>query len=144
MSFKVIAGTDIDEIRDTHPGWTEEECREAQQRVAFAAFGFDPPSKAPLSFAVGAKIQFAGEKRSYTVKAASGRFAICTKPFNLRHTTLYTIVDLKRNVRGRENLIFGMGFETDEQCERALERLIGGESEVSYRHYVPLEIEAVI
>lgn len=92
----------------------------------------------------GARVRFSGEVRPYTVRVSNERFAVCTKLFNLRHTSLYTIVDLKRNVRGRENLIFGMGFETDEQCEQALERLISGESEVSYRHYVPLEIEAVI
>ena len=59
---------------------------------------------------------------------------------NIFHTVLYTIIDLQRNVRGTENLVFGMGFETDEDCADALDRLEKGESEVSYRNYVALEI----
>lgn len=90
---------------------------------------------------VGQKIKFTGEAQAYTVRACSDRFWICTKPFNARRTVLYTIVDTERQVRGKENLIFGMGFETDEQCKQALDRLVTGESEVSHRHrnHVPLE-----
>jgi hypothetical protein len=95
------------------------------------------------SAAAGAKIKFFEERCRYTIRAADGRWFVCTKPFNLRRTTLYTIIDLERQERGRENLVFGMGFETDEDCQRALERLENGESEVSYRHCIPLVIERV-
>jgi len=88
---------------------------------------------------VGDKIKFKEEKQAYTIRACDGRFLICTKPFNLRRTVIYTIVDLREKVRGTENLIFCMGFNTEEQCNEALKRLQDGESEVSYRNRIPLE-----
>jgi len=88
----------------------------------------------------GDKIKFAGEQQRYTVRACDNRFAVCTKPFNLMGTVLYTIVDLFQGVRGTENLIFCAGFETDEQCQQALARLVTGETEVSRRNRVKLVI----
>lgn len=55
---------------------------------------------------IGDKIKFKNEKQRYTVKAKSERFLICTKPFNLRKTCLYSIIDLNRLIRGTNNLIF--------------------------------------
>lgn len=49
-----------------------------------------------MIFKRGQKIWFEGEKRPYTVRACDERFAICTKPFNLRKTVLYTIIDKKQ------------------------------------------------
>ena len=95
------------------------------------------------AYPVGCRIKFAGEKRSYTVQAANGRFLVCTKPFNPKRTVLYTIVDLEEQVRGTEDLIFCMGFETPELCREALARLAAGESEVSHRNRVRLDIERV-
>lgn len=89
---------------------------------------------------VGDKILFKSEKKSYTVMACDERFIVCTKPFNVKKTVLYTIIDINRNVRGTENLIFCMGFETNDDCQEALKRLQLGESEVSYRNYVKLDI----
>lgn len=86
----------------------------------------------------GSKVQFAEERRSYTVRAIGLRFAVCTKPFNPRHTVLYTIIDIKEKVRGTENLVFGMGAETNEQCENMLRRLESGETEISRRNLIPL------
>jgi len=37
-----------------------------------------------------------------------------------------------------------MGFETDEECNDALDRLQKGESEVSYRNFVVLDIVRVV
>jgi hypothetical protein len=91
----------------------------------------------------GDKVWFPGEKQGYTVRACDERYAVCTKPFNPRKTVLYTIIDLKENIRGTENLIFCMGFETDELCMEALCRLIAGESEVSHRNRIPLVIEKI-
>lgn len=96
-----------------------------------------------LNLIVDDKILFAEEKRAYTVQACDERFVICTKPFNAKKTVIYSIIDFERNVRGTENLIFGMGFETREECEEALTRLKSGETEVSYRNFIPLEIEKV-
>ena len=74
---------------------------------------------------VGSKVKFREEKLRYTVQASDGRYAICTKPFNVRHTVLYTICDFQIGMRGPENLVFGMGAETREQCEEMLDRLNG-------------------
>lgn len=93
---------------------------------------------------VGDRIWFSGEKQGYTVKACNDRYIICTKPFNLRKTVLYTIIDLDENIRGTENLIFCMGFKTNEKCSEALERLISGQSEVSHRNRVQLNITKII
>jgi hypothetical protein len=74
---------------------------------------------------VGSKVKFASEKMRYTVQASDERFSICTKPFNLKRTVLYSIIDFDEDVRGPENLIFGMGAETRKQCEEMLDRLNG-------------------
>ena len=38
ISWEVIPGTDINEIRQAHPDWTEDQCREEQHKAAVAAF----------------------------------------------------------------------------------------------------------
>lgn len=100
-----------------------------------------PAVTATNQFSVGDKIKFANERRRYTVQAASSRFLVCTKPFPLHKTVLYSIVDFERNIRGTENLVFGFGAKTREQCQEMLERLESGETEISYRNRVPLVIE---
>lgn len=96
-----------------------------------------------IQFKVGQKIWFSDLKRPYTVRACNSRFAVCTQPFNLQKTVMYTIIDIDKRIRGTENLVFCMGFETDEQCENALERLTCGDSEVSRRNFVGLDIVKV-
>jgi len=91
----------------------------------------------------GAKIKFKSERQRYTVRASNTAYAVCTKPFNAQKTVLYTIVDLVNNVRGAENLIFGFGAETDEQCQEMLERITDGETEVSYRTRLALDIDTI-
>lgn len=90
---------------------------------------------------LGDKIKFSEEKQKYTVRAISGRYAVCTKPFNVRKTVLYTVVDFEQKIRGTENLVFGLGAETDEQCKEMLNRLDSGETEVSYRNRIKLKID---
>ena len=99
-----------------------------------------------MEFKVGDRIKFKSEKQSYRICAADERFAVCIKPFNLRKTTIYTIVDLERGVRGPDNRIFCEGYETDEDAERALKQLQSGEIEVSHRssRYLDLDIEKII
>lgn len=97
----------------------------------------------PYHFYGGEKVKFKEEKQRYTVRYASRRYAICTKPFNAQKTVLYTIIDQWEQVRGPENLVFGMGAETDVDCLEMLVRLLDDESEVSSRHDLPLDIEAV-
>lgn len=108
---------------------------------------------------VGTKVKLANERQRYVVQASSDRYAVCTKPLNAitrlgnrkyRHTktVLYTILDFEENVRGTENLVFGMGAETREDCEDMLKRLtvddpMNERSEVSHRNRVTLNIEAM-
>lgn len=92
----------------------------------------------------GQRVWFNGEARPYRVRASNGRFAVCTKPFNLRRTVLYTVVDEDEKVRGTENLVFGLGAETDEQCRAMLVRLVAGETCVSHRNRVPLDVKRVL
>lgn len=89
---------------------------------------------------VGTRIWFLDEKRPYHVRARSWRYLICTKPFNLKHTVLYTVIDIVNGIRGTENLIFGAGAETTAHCEAMLERLMDGETEISHRNKALLEI----
>lgn len=91
----------------------------------------------------GAKVKFAGEVQRYTIQASNDQFAVCTKPFNAQKTVLYTVMWFEKSVRGTENLIFGMGAETQEQCEEMLERLSTGQSKISGRNCVALEIESI-
>lgn len=90
---------------------------------------------------VGDKITFNEERMSYTIRACNERYAVCTKPFNPRRTVLYTIVDFENNIRGTENFIFGMGAETKQDCEEMLKRLISGETEISHRNRISLNIK---
>lgn len=90
---------------------------------------------------VGTKIKFTEEKQKYTVRASNAVYTICTKPFNPKNTVLYTIISWLENIRGVENLIFGMGAENNEQCEEMLERLTEGNSRVSHRNNIKLNIE---
>lgn len=91
---------------------------------------------------VGTRIWFVGEKRPYRVRARNARYLVCTKPANLHRTVYYTIVDLEEGIRGTENLIFGMGAESDQDCEEMIERLSGHEdpTEISHRNRVPLNV----
>ena len=98
---------------------------------------------------VGTKLKFFNEKQAYTVRASNVAFCVCTKPLNRiksrgggkyehKKTVLYTVIDWTKKVRGTENLVFGFGAETDEQCQQMLERLTQGESEISHRNNVPM------
>lgn len=99
---------------------------------------------------VGSKIYFTGERRPYRIRARSKRFLVCTKPFALQKTVLYCICDLELNIRGPENLVFGMGAESDKDCEEIIWRLEGRDSEsgldrteVSHRNRVPLRVDRI-
>jgi hypothetical protein len=80
--------------------------------------------------AVGDRVKFAEEAQRYTVRAVTrgGRFAICTKPFNPRRTVLYSVIDFRRGVRGRDNY-YGLGYESDEDIASALHQFQHTEDE---------------
>ena len=56
------------------------------------------------------RIKFKSEKQSYKVMASSDRYMICVKPFNARNTFLYSIVDLKEQMRGPDNYLWAKHF----------------------------------
>ncbi|EHG33255.1 hypothetical protein [Enterocloster clostridioformis] len=87
------------------------------------------------------KIYIPTDKRPYTVKARDNRYIICTKPFNLKHTVLYFIIDLKDKWRAPDDRVFCSGYDTDEQCQEQLKKLQSGEIKLSWRRGVPLDIE---
>lgn len=95
------------------------------------------------AYALGMRIKFEEEKRSYVIRACSKRYLVCTKPFNARSTTIYTVVDLEQQIRGTEGVL-GPGWETDEDCAESLERLMSGETQVSRRNRIDLKIERVM
>jgi len=92
----------------------------------------------------GDKVWFDSMRMAFTVRCSNERFAICTRPFALKKTVLYCIVDLVEKVRGPEDLVFGFGAETDQQCQEMLERVTKGESKVSYRRVLPLVIQRIL
>jgi hypothetical protein len=81
-------------------------------------------------FEVGDRVTFFGDLQPFKVQAAGTRFVVLTRPYNPKRTTTYTIMDLEEWVRGTENLVFSMGFETREQCEEALARLESRDEEI--------------
>lgn len=110
---------------------------------------------------VGDRVKLGATKRQWTVRGvtAGGRFAILTQPFNPKRTVLYTVIDFKRGVRGKDDH-YGLGYETDEQIDDALKMFQNtedheagmegrwqqeGHADVSYRaaNYVDLDIQAI-
>lgn len=89
----------------------------------------------------GDKIKFLEERFNYTVRAAGKRFAVCTRPHF--KTIMYTVLDLVDQVRSTENLVFCFGAETDRQCRDMLKRIESGETELSRRNMIPLNIVGI-
>lgn len=87
---------------------------------------------------VGDNVFIYEHTRPFKVRCRDERYIICTKPFNVKHTVLYFIIDLERGVRGPDDRVFCCGYETDEQCAERLRELQNGEIEVSYRRSVAL------
>ena len=81
----------------------------------------------------GDSVRLIGERIPYKVRCVGSRYAICTKPFNLKHTVQYFIIDNKKEIRGPDDRVFCAGYETKEQCIERLNELENGEMEVSKR-----------
>lgn len=92
----------------------------------------------------GSKVWFDGEKQGYTVQARTNRYLICTKPFNLKRTVIYCIIDTVELIRGAENLVFGLGAETKLDCIEMLLRLEINRTQISRRNRVELKITKII
>ena len=89
---------------------------------------------------LGDKIKLGNQKQRFTVKAINNRYAILTKPFNLKHTVIYTIIDFKERKRNRNNLVFNIyDYSKQEDIDQCLKDLESGEVELSYRGIRELE-----
>lgn len=88
-----------------------------------------------IPVSVGDRIWFAEERIGYTIQAVSSdaRWAACTKPFPLHRTVIYTVIDFQRALRGVDDCIGSLGYETREECQRAIEAFEAGEFEHSRR-----------
>ena len=94
-----------------------------------------------MTYKVGDKIRFAEEKKPYTIRACNDRFLICTKPFAPKHTVLYTIVDLQKEIRGTDWWVLGIyDYINDSDCKQCLDDLVSGECEISHRNRIKLNI----
>ena len=91
---------------------------------------------------VGDRVTFSGEVKSYKVRAVSPdeRYAICTKPFNLKKTVIYSIIDFEENRRASDDRIFCSGYETDDDVAERMNELVSGKLALSRRHSCPLHI----
>lgn len=89
------------------------------------------------------RIWFEEEKKPYKVRCHNERYAICTKPYNFRpETVIYTIVDFQEKIRGTDFYSIGpYDYYTQEDCDNALQDLINGEMEISYRNRIELKIK---
>jgi hypothetical protein len=99
------------------------------------------------SLCIGDRLWLDDKRQSWTVQARGDRYIVLTKPFNLQHTTIYTVIDLELGIRGRDNW-YGLGYETRKECEDALARFEApGEdhdsAEISTRSNVTLDITRV-
>lgn len=93
-----------------------------------------------MTYKIGQQIWFwDDDAQPYIIQAAGPRFLVCTFPHE--DTVMYTIVDLVNYVRGTENLIFGAGAETPQLCAEMQDRLETGETEISRRNVVLLQIK---
>lgn len=88
---------------------------------------------------VGDSVYIPDEDETYTVRARDDNFIICTRPYE--DTVAYFIIDLEEKRRGPDNIVFGSGYETDEQCEDRLKELQTDEIEISMRYGINLDIE---
>lgn len=100
-----------------------------------------------LEYTVGDKIYFKGDKKPFRIQACNERYIIATKPFNLKKTFLYTIVDFERCVRGRDNHYCAFEYDDPKEAAEALKCLETQEPLelcVSYRHFIPLDILHIV
>ena len=82
---------------------------------------------------VGDKVYVPNEKKPYKVRTRDDRYIICTKPYNPRHTVLYTIfeahvekVDITEMGDKTRKVLTAINCEYAERCERMYKRIQEG------------------
>jgi hypothetical protein len=96
---------------------------------------------------IGDRIYFKDDKKPYTVMACNELFAICTKPFNLQKTCLYTIIDWRKGKRNRNNMVFNpYDYTKQEDINECLKHLSNPEHicEISHRGAVDIDIVRIV
>lgn len=93
---------------------------------------------------VGDSVWFKEEVKPYIVRAISSKFAILTKPFNLRKTYFYTIIDLKDGVRSSDDRLFSDSYLTDSDCIQRLDELNRGVIKLSLKEAISCTITRIV
>lgn len=87
------------------------------------------------------RIKFQEEKLSYKVVAKDDRYMVCIKPFNVKKTYLYTMVDLLEKIRGTDGFVFQIfDYQKEQDAKQYIEMLKTGEIQISKRNRIPLNI----
>ena len=88
---------------------------------------------------VGDTVKFADDKRVYTIRAMSSRYAICTTPYPKLGSVFYTIIDNEQMIRGPNDLVLNIyDYTLETECEKSLKDLLDTNIGISRRRSVPL------
>lgn len=91
---------------------------------------------------VGDKVYFLSQKSPMTVKARSGRYAICTEPFYRQKTVYYSILDFETQWKAPNDLVFNIyNYEDEESINESLRDLMQGKYELSQKRGIVLDID---
>ena len=71
----------------------------------------------------GAKIQWKGQKIKFKVVARNDNFIIITRPYNIKKTFEYSILDLEYMECNKDNYYCRYNYQDIEECKKALEEL---------------------
>ena len=90
----------------------------------------------------GDKVYFLSQKSPMTVKARSGRYAICTEPFYRQKTVYYSILDFEAQWKAPNDLVFNVyDYEDQASIDESLRDLMAGKYELSQRRGMVLDID---
>lgn len=94
----------------------------------------------------GSRVRFAESRRSWRVRAvsATGRYVGLSSPNNLAGSDFYTVIDTVDLVRGPDDRFLGGAWITDDDFTEHLAELEAGESSISQRRRVELDIAEVL
>ena len=71
----------------------------------------------------GAKIQWKGQKAKFKVVARNDNFIIITRPYNIKKTFEYSILDLEYMECNKDNYYCRYNYQNAEECKEALKEL---------------------
>lgn len=93
---------------------------------------------------IGDKLKFQEDIKTYTIKAIGYPYVICTTPFNLQKTVYYTILDFKKRIRNRHNLIFNpYDFKDQKDIDECLKDLLEKNHSIEISHRGQLDLNII-